>query len=149
VDQACARSECLCDLVAFVHDDVGLPSENVLRHLGFRVYRPGLPLGLNEIEDQLTRQRVEKGGCCGPAELMKFFAYTLTDYHRVVHLDTDVLVLGPLDALLDSDASLLYTEDVNMANDRSPTLPVQGGFMIIRPDLTVFNDLVQVTGFAR
>ena len=35
---------------------------------------------------------MEKGGCCGPAELMKFFAYTLTDYHRVVHLDTDVLV---------------------------------------------------------
>lgn len=23
---------------------------------------------------------------------MKFFAYTLTDYHRVVHLDTDALV---------------------------------------------------------
>ena len=23
---------------------------------------------------------------------MKFFAYTLTEYHRVVHLDTDVLV---------------------------------------------------------
>lgn len=41
---------------------------------------------------QWTRQRMEKGGCCGSAELMKFFAYTLTDYHRVVHLDTDVLV---------------------------------------------------------
>ena len=41
---------------------------------------------------QWTRQRVIKGGCCGPAELMKVFAYTLTEYHRVVHLDTDVLV---------------------------------------------------------
>lgn len=41
---------------------------------------------------QVTRLRVETGGCCGPAELMKFFAYTLTDYHRVVHLDTDAVV---------------------------------------------------------
>lgn len=41
---------------------------------------------------QMTRNRVAKGGCCGPAEMIKFHAYKLTEYHRVVHLDTDALV---------------------------------------------------------
>ena len=53
-------------------------------------------------------------------------------------------VLQPLDPILDSEASLLYTEDVNMANKLTPVLPAQGGFMVIRPDIEVFNDLVQV-----
>ncbi|CAN0050547.1 unnamed protein product, partial [Ascophyllum nodosum] len=143
IDRACGKSEFLCDLVAFLNDKVGVPAEDALRRLGFRVMRPGLPLELDEIEDEFTRTRISKGGCCGPAELMKFFAYTLTEYHRVVHLDTDVLVLQPLDPILDADNSLLYTTDVNMANLKSSVLPVQGGFLVVRPDLSVFDDLVE------
>eukprot|EP00903_Cladosiphon_okamuranus_P022060 g20287.t1 len=145
VDRSCATSEFLCDLVAFLHDDIGLETEGVLRRLGFRVMRPGLPLDLEDIEDKETRDRVKSGGCCGPAELMKFFAYTLTDYHRVVHLDTDAVILQPLDDLLDAKESLLYTTDLNMGDERkTPVMPVQGGFLVIRPDLEVFEDLVQV-----
>ncbi|CAN0477113.1 unnamed protein product [Ectocarpus sp. 12 AP-2014] len=92
IDATCETSEFLCDLVAFLHDEIGLGTENLLRRLGFRVMRPGLPLNLDEIEDPVTRGRIAKGGCCGPAELMKLFAYTLTEYHRVVHLDTDTIV---------------------------------------------------------
>eukprot|EP00752_Nemacystus_decipiens_P003689 g3399.t1 len=145
IDKSCATSEFLCDLVAFLHDDIVLETETVLRRLGFRVMRPGLPLDLEDIEHNFTRERVKNGGCCGPAELMKFFAYTLTDYHRVVHLDTDAMVLKPLDHLLDATESLLYTTDVNMGDvKKSPVMPVQGGFLVVRPDPGVFEDLVQI-----
>lgn len=38
--------------------------------------------------------------CCGADEFIKLFAYTLTDYHRVVHLDADTLILHPMDELM-------------------------------------------------
>ena len=31
-----------------------------------------------------------------------------------------------------------------MANLKSSVLPVQGGFLVVRPDLSVFDDLVEV-----
>ena len=39
--------------MAFLHDDIGLETETVLRRLGFRVMRPGLPLELGEIEHKV------------------------------------------------------------------------------------------------
>lgn len=51
-DAACAASEFLCDLVAFLHDDISLETESVLRHLGFLVMRPGIPVELDEIDDK-------------------------------------------------------------------------------------------------
>lgn len=38
--------------------------------------------------------------CCGADEFIKLHAYTLTDYHRVVHLDADTLFLHPMDELM-------------------------------------------------
>lgn len=38
--------------------------------------------------------------CCGADEFIKLHAYTLTDFHRVVHLDADTLVLHPMDELM-------------------------------------------------
>jgi len=37
--------------------------------------------------------------CCGADEFIKLHAYTLTDYHRVVHLDVDTFILHPMDEL--------------------------------------------------
>lgn len=54
-------------------------------------------------------------------------------------------ILQPLDILLDAEESLLYTTDVNMSDlKKSPVMPVQGGFLVIRPDPAVFDDLVEV-----
>ena len=40
---------------------------------------------------------------------------------------------------------MLYTTDVNMGDvKKTPVMPVQGGFLVVRPDLEVFEDLVQV-----
>ncbi|CAN0524351.1 unnamed protein product, partial [Scytosiphon promiscuus] len=38
--------------------------------------------------------------CCGADEFIKLHAYTLMEFHRVVHLDVDTLVLHPLDQLM-------------------------------------------------
>ena len=46
-------------------------------------------------------QLKESNGCCGEKELVKLEAYTLTDHPVVVHLDLDVVVLKPMDALFD------------------------------------------------
>ncbi|CAM9268444.1 unnamed protein product, partial [Ectocarpus sp. 12 AP-2014] len=53
-------------------------------------------------------------------------------------------VLQPLDDLLDAEESLLYTPDINMGNSYTPVMPVQGGFLVVRPDPEVFQDLVQI-----
>lgn len=50
-----------------------------------------------------------------------------------------------MDDLLDAKESLLYTTDDNMGDvKKTPVMPVQGGFLLVRPDLEVFEDLVQV-----
>ena len=60
------------------------------------------------------------------------YAWTLTEYERVVHVDMDCLLLHPIDELLSIDASLVYTADYNMMNDNQRknrlTPAVQGGF---------------------
>jgi alpha-N-acetylglucosamine transferase len=35
---------------------------------------------------------MKDSGCCGAYEFVKLWAYTLTDYHRVVHLDMDTVI---------------------------------------------------------
>ena len=67
-----------------------------------------------DIEGDFLRSHILKSGCCGARELLKFYAWTLTDYWRVVHLDMDSLVLGNMEELFAMDASLVYTCDYNM-----------------------------------
>lgn len=45
--------------------------------------------------------------CCGADEFIKLHAYTLTDYHRVVHLDADTLIFHPMDELMGRSSSLV------------------------------------------
>eukprot|EP01062_Namystynia_karyoxenos_P036401 TRINITY_DN2650_c1_g1_i15.p2 TRINITY_DN2650_c1_g1~~TRINITY_DN2650_c1_g1_i15.p2 ORF type:complete len:527 (+),score=134.27 TRINITY_DN2650_c1_g1_i15:452-2032(+) len=86
-------------------------------------------------------QHEASGGCCGADELIKLHAWTLLDYHRVVHLDMDTLLLQNIDDVLSRDASLAYTIDWGMANAASLKPPVQGGFLVVKPDLAVFQEL--------
>ena len=36
--------------------------------------------------------QMKDSGCCGASEFVKLWAYTLTQYHRVVHLDMDTIL---------------------------------------------------------
>ncbi|CAN0560549.1 unnamed protein product, partial [Ectocarpus sp. 12 AP-2014] len=125
--------------------------------------------------------------CCGANEFIKLHAYTLTQYHRVMHVDADTLMLHPMDELMgmhccgrcrlfcsvfrlrpciqpnppssppsrtatpptESKASLVYTTDPAMATKGSKALPVQGGFLLVRPDLGVYDELRAIVREAR
>ena len=72
-----------------------------LEELGYVLLERNTPVEVADIEGEFLKSRIEKNGCCGEKELIKLEAYTLTDHPVVVHLDLDVLVLKPLDALFD------------------------------------------------
>lgn len=106
-----------------------------------RLIEREVPIKVEDIRGEL-RDRIKKSGCCGEVELLKLEAWTLTDYHRVVHLDMDAMLLQPLDSLFKMDKDLLYTCDVNMMSASSKHCPVQGGFFVLRPDLQLYKELV-------
>lgn len=66
----------------------------------------------------------EKNGCCGEKELVKLEAYTLTDHPVVVHMDLDVVVLKPMDALFDVMLDSTTDRDTSKVPIMWPDLPL-------------------------
>ena len=124
-------------LIAFVTSNV-VTARPILNRFGWTVLEKQLPVPLDEIENQDYAARMRKSGCCGADELLKLWAYSLTEYHRVVHLDMDSIIYKNMDELYNLDYELLYTGDYNMQGS-SPVVPVQGGFLVIRPSLERFQ----------
>ena len=121
-----------------------------------------------DIEGEYLRNKIGSNGCCGEKELIKLEAYKLTDYPIVVHLDLDVLILKPLDDLFDmmllgpqsvdntndfvmqehdhqpeplpERINAFFTLDYNMVKPGAKFKPVQGGFLVTRPDLAVYEE---------
>ena len=107
-----------------------------------------MPVAVEEIQGEFLRTHIRQNGCCGERELLKLWAYTLTRFHRVVHLDMDSMVLQPLDELFDDlgeygSFGAVYTYDWNMAR-RGKNPPVQGGFLVLKPDMQVFDELTDI-----
>lgn len=129
--------------VAFVHPNVTLARPG-LRQLGYHVVEVPVPVNVSAIRFAFLREKINKNGCCGAAELIKLTSYRLTQYERVVHLDADALLLRPLDALLALDRSLVYTTDPNMATFHKllEQMPAQGGFLVLRPSEADYAALI-------
>lgn len=72
-----------------------------LKQLGYRLLKRETFVRPEDIQGEFLRERIPKSGCCGEKELVKFEAYTLTDYPIVVLLDLDCLILKPMDDLFD------------------------------------------------
>jgi hypothetical protein len=72
-----------------------------LQDLGYTLLKRDTPVAVKDIQGKYLRENIEKGGCCGEKELVKLEAYTLIQHPIVVHLDLDVLILKPMDALFD------------------------------------------------
>jgi hypothetical protein len=146
-------------LFAIYHPDAeacATPLEGV----GYTLLRRETPVQVAEIEGDYLRSKIESNGCCGEKEFIKLEAYTLTDYPIVVHLDLDVLVLQPMDVLFDwmlggppakntiqwkdkpipDTVNALFTMDYNMVKPQIPYKPVQGGFLVLRPDMQVYEE---------
>eukprot|EP00904_Undaria_pinnatifida_P012645 jgi/Undpi1/8510/HiC_scaffold_25.g10977.m1 len=141
IRNTCAFSAYGCETVAFVLPSINEEGKRLVEGMGWRIIVKDLPVAVEDIENKMYREHVVNSGCCGANEFIKLHAYTLTEYHRVVHLDVDTLLLHPLDRLMESDASLLYTTDPAMALAGQKVFPIQGGFLLVRPDLTVYENL--------
>jgi hypothetical protein len=79
--------------VAFVHPDVRT-SRPGLQRLGFHIVEVPVPVNVTAIKGTFLREHIDKNGCCGAAELIKLSSYRLTQYHRIIHLDADTLLLN-------------------------------------------------------
>ena len=84
------------DLIAFVAPTV-TTSKQILIANGWIVLEKELPVALDEIENQEYAMKMKKSGCCGADEFLKLWAFTLIDYHRVVHLDMDSIIFQNMD----------------------------------------------------
>ena len=89
------------ELVAFVVPSV-ISSRKILEAYGWKIIEKTLPVSLEEIENQDYAIKMKDSGCCGADEFLKLWAYTLTEYHRVVHLDMDSLVLNNMVSTISS-----------------------------------------------
>ena len=188
-------------MYAIYHPD-GETCAAPLKDLGYELLKRNTPVAVSDIQGDFLRENIEKNGCCGEKELVKLEAYTLTQHPVVVHLDLDVLVLKPLDALFDwmlvdpSDLETTYdvsevpimwpemekpqkpnaffTRDCkysnreihqmfllpfalsfsqvdayplykdNMVAPKRKYKPVQGGFLVLRPDMEVYEEFVAI-----
>ena len=126
------------DLVAFVAPNV-VTSRPILEANGWRVLEKGLPVPLDEIENRDYAEKVANSGCCGADEFLKLWAFTLTEYHRVTHLDMDSIIFQNMDELYEIDKEVLFTGDYNMKGG-SPVVPAQGGFLVVRPSMDTFRE---------
>jgi hypothetical protein len=163
------------DLYVFHHPDASkcaLPLEK----LGYIVQERDTPVAIADIRNVEFKTQLQTSGCCGERELIKFEAFTLTQYPVVVLLDADTLVLQPLDRLFDfvlnstnvpepddlmyvgkpatfgmstnvtipEKIDLLYTSDYPMVEPSRIVKPTQGGFVVLRPNMTVYYDIVDI-----
>lgn len=81
------------DLVAFVAPEV-VKARPILEQHGWQILEKELPVGLEDIENKDYAKNMRESGCCGASEFLKLWAYTLTDYHRVIHLDMDSIIFN-------------------------------------------------------
>jgi hypothetical protein len=156
-------------LFAFVHPE----SSNctaILEQLGYAALVKDTPIRRQDIRGNL-KNVVEDNSSCGVKEFLKLYSYTLLDYPVVAHFDLDVVVLQPLDDLFDSmidgpespararlpvmwkDIPVpktiegFFTRDYNTVNPgrrKVHQIGVQGGFIVIKPNQTVFDELVDI-----
>lgn len=152
---------------ALYHPQAKECAETLKQLKDFTVLERDTPVPVSEIQGDFLRERIVKNGCCGEKELIKFEAFTLTDHELVVLLDIDALILQPLDPLFDlllhrkvPDTSqqllmwpeeplppsieVLHTIDYAMINPPRFPKPFQGGFAIIKPNRTLYQDFCSI-----
>jgi len=156
-------------MYAIYHPEA-LKCAKTLESLGYKLVERNTPVAVKDIQGDYLRSKIEANGCCGEKELIKLEAYTLTQHPAVVHLDLDTLILQPLDGLFDwmlagdkarsfdsgvsvqfpedeipEKINAFFTRDFNMGGAKKKRLkPVQGGFLVLRPDMNVYNEFVEI-----
>jgi hypothetical protein len=155
---------------AIVHTNASA-CQPALERVGYTVLVRDNPVELYEVRNEGYRERLANpnAGCCQEKEFLKLYAYTMHGYQVVVHLDMDFLVLKPMDILFDSfwepdeaekwvphamwpehqrwkgRIETMFTRDYPMSkpNRAAEKVGMQGGFWIVRPNQTAYDELVE------
>lgn len=131
-------------LVAFVHPNV-TSSRAPLERIGYHVIEASTPVNSSAIKFKWFREHIDRNGCCGSSELIKLNSYRLVQYDKVVHMDADTFMLNPIDDALETEHSVVYTTDPNMASHKGDDkMPYQGGFLVFRPNITDYLNIVNL-----
>jgi hypothetical protein len=89
-------------LYAFLNEEaVDGQCETMLQRIGFTTLRKSIPINISMINHSFYQSVLPIHGCCGAAEFIKLWTYTLIKHRAVVYLDLDVMILKPLDDILD------------------------------------------------
>lgn len=153
---------------AIVHTQA-LHCAHELQEAGYELLVRDSPVNAAEIRGDYLRSKIHKEWCCGSDEFVKLYAYHLTDHPVVVHVDIDFVFHKPMDDLFDAMlenghlgavAKLRIPRErphdpwpaqINayMTRDWGQVMPgrkalFQAGFLVVRPDLTVFDQIVEV-----
>lgn len=160
-------------MYALVHPEAEFCARPTLEPLGYEILLRDVPVPLEEIEGEFLREKVANNGCCGEKEFVKLHAYTLLEHPAVVHLDLDTLVLKPMDRLFDviidgpprdggnggievafgdplvfpgssGQIDAYFTRDYNMAHAGNKHVGVQGGFLVLRPSQSTYDEFVSI-----
>eukprot|EP00547_Thalassionema_nitzschioides_P005582 CAMPEP_0194208688 /NCGR_PEP_ID=MMETSP0156-20130528/7074_1 /TAXON_ID=33649 /ORGANISM="Thalassionema nitzschioides, Strain L26-B" /LENGTH=397 /DNA_ID=CAMNT_0038935711 /DNA_START=27 /DNA_END=1220 /DNA_ORIENTATION=+ len=158
------------EMIAFVHEDAK-ECIDIFSFLNYTVYVKPIPFQIEDIRGNFRRW-VKRAGCCGEKEWLKLYSYTLLQHPVVVHMDLDCLVLKPLDDLFDAmilppapgsgyervsvmwrrelvnPIDAFFTRDYGMIGAPGRKKPhqvgVQGGFLVVRPNQTDFNEYISI-----
>lgn len=157
-------------MYAIVHESCR-DNAAMLGRLGYKaIVRPS-PIAWDDIQPGWYKDHVEGENCCGSAEFIKLYAYTLTEYPIVVHWDLDVALFHPMDDLFDamifdrqsaegkrarsrlevqhphqplpSTIDAYFTRDITSAQPWEIRQGVQGGFLIARPNVQHFEQYLK------
>ena len=137
-----------------------------LEELGYTILARDTPVAVQDIRAPYLRKSIQTSGCCGEKEYVKLEVFTLTDHPIAVHLDLDALVLKPMDDLFDlmlnkhrngtkagimwTDQTLppsidaFYTKDYNLVQPKRRYKPTQGGFLVVRPSIRIYQEFVDI-----
>eukprot|EP00934_Nitzschia_sp_Nitz4_P009052 Nitzschia sp. Nitz4//scaffold16_size188269//78434//80084//NITZ4_001793-RA/size188269-augustus-gene-0.77-mRNA-1//1//CDS//3329538523//9042//frame0 len=147
-------------MYAIVHENCR-EHAHALDRLGYNALVKPSPITPDELPEGYLKNHIEQENCCGSAEFIKLYAYTLMDHPISVHWDMDVAIFQPMDDLYDSmlypssspigrqarsrlelqhperkipdkiDAFL--TKDITSSKPWEKRQAVQGGFLVARP----------------
>ena len=118
-------SDVIPSFKAFVHDSAAnTPCEEALRNVGWDVEVVPTPIDITAIKTPNLRDHIAKNGCCGDAELIKFYGYTQKT-EVVVMLDVDVLILKDMSEVRGLD-SPLFGDSPHSFGDLPSVLGVRG-----------------------
>mmetsp|Transcript_14904 Transcript_14904/g.18731 ORF Transcript_14904/g.18731 Transcript_14904/m.18731 type:complete len:381 (+) Transcript_14904:1-1143(+) len=151
-------------MYAFVHPQA-LDCSEVYKSLGYEVMTTDTPVDVTKIKGEFLRTTVVKRGCCQEKEFIKLYVYTLLEHQAVVSLDLDTLVLRPMDELFDTiihgpgqaEVEVMYPDEMRVkqvdaffVRDYRSTpagkkhVAIQGGFFVVRPDRSKFNEYLEI-----